>query len=35
MEGKIHVIEENNTWELIDRPKNHKVIGDKWIYKTS
>lgn len=23
----------NQTWDLIDRPKDQKVIGCKWVYK--
>lgn len=35
MEDEIHMIEKNNTWELVDRPKDREVIGVKWVYKTS
>ena len=34
MEEEIRVIEKNNTWELVERPKEKEVIGVKWIYKT-
>jgi Reverse transcriptase (RNA-dependent DNA polymerase)/gag-polypeptide of LTR copia-type/Integrase core domain/GAG-pre-integrase domain len=34
MEAEIYMIEKNNTWELVDRPKDREVIGVKWIYKT-
>ena len=33
MEDEIEVIEKNQTWELVERPKNKEVIGIKWIYK--
>ncbi|KZV41734.1 retrovirus-related Pol polyprotein from transposon TNT 1-94 [Dorcoceras hygrometricum] len=28
------MIEKNKTWELVDRPKNRKIIGVKWVYRT-
>jgi hypothetical protein len=34
MKEKIQMIEKNNTWELVDRPKDREVIGVKWVYKT-
>jgi hypothetical protein len=34
MDDEIQAIERNNTWELTDLPKECKVIGVKWIYKT-
>lgn len=34
MEEEIAMIEKNETWELVDRPKHKDVIGLKWIYKT-
>ena len=32
-EEEIQVIEKNQTWELVDKPKDKDVIGVKWIYK--
>nr|AAL58228.1 putative gag-pol polyprotein [Oryza sativa Japonica Group]ABF96256.1 retrotransposon protein, putative, unclassified [Oryza sativa Japonica Group] len=29
MEDEIHMIEKNNTWELVDRPRDREVIGVK------
>lgn len=26
-------LKKNETWDYVERPKNHKVIGCKWIYK--
>jgi hypothetical protein len=34
MKEEIQMIEKNNTWELVDRPKDREVIGVKWVYKT-
>jgi len=34
MEEEIQSIEKNNTWELTTLPKDHRVIGVKWVYKT-
>ena len=28
------MIKKNHTWELVDKPKDRKVIGVKWVYKT-
>lgn len=33
MDVKIKAIDKNDTWELIDLPRE-KTIGVKWIYKT-
>jgi hypothetical protein len=34
MNDEIQSIERNKTWELVDLPRDGKVIGVKWIYKT-
>ena len=34
MDGEIHAIEKNDTWELTDLPADKKPIGVKWVYKT-
>jgi transposase InsO family protein len=34
MEEELHMIEKNNTWQLVDRPQDRKVIGVKWVFKT-
>ena len=26
-------LDKNETWEYVERPKNHKVIGNRWIFK--
>jgi len=33
MNGELHQIEKNKTWELVPRPKNKNVIGTKWVFK--
>ena len=34
MDEEIECIERNQTWELVDVPKDKYVINVKWIYKT-
>ena len=34
MDEEIECIEKNQTWELVDVPKDKYVISVKWIYKT-
>ena len=34
MDEEIEFIEKNQTWELVDVPKDKGVIDVKWIYKT-
>jgi len=34
MEEELSMIQKNNTWALVDRPEDRKVIGVKWIYRT-
>src|SRR3954465_5485954 len=33
MHDELVLIRDNNTWELVDLPNNHKAIGLKWVYK--
>ena len=33
MEEKLKMINKNGTWKLVDRPKNQKIIGVKWVFK--
>ncbi|KAL2466617.1 putative mitochondrial protein [Abeliophyllum distichum] len=33
MRGEIHSLGKNDTWKLVERPKNQKVVHCKWIYK--
>jgi len=34
MKEELHMIEKNNTWQLVDKPIDRKVIGVKWVCKT-
>ena len=34
MEEEIKMIEKNETWELVDLPREKEVIIVKWAYKT-
>ena len=34
MQEELGMIEKNGTWQLVERPRNRKVIGVKWIFKT-
>ena len=34
MNQKIASIEKNQTWELVDLPRDKTKIGVKWVYKT-
>ena len=33
MERDIHSMKCNNTWRLVERPKDCNVVGCKWIFK--
>ena len=33
MKEEITTIENNKTWQLVDKPKGKKVIGVKWVYR--
>lgn len=28
------MIEKNDTWELVEKPQDRKIIGVKWVYRT-
>ena len=34
MEDVLSMIENNATWELVDRPTDKPIIGVKWVFKT-
>ena len=33
MDKEINSLKKNNTWQIVERPKNKKVIDVKWVYK--
>jgi hypothetical protein len=33
MEEELNQIENNETWELVPRPKDKYVIGAKWVFR--
>ncbi|KAH9655560.1 Integrase catalytic domain-containing protein [Citrus sinensis] len=33
MQDEIVSLKKNNTWILVDRPSNKKLVGSKWIFK--
>ena len=33
MKDKMESLHKNNTWELVKRPENKRVVGCKWVYK--
>ena len=34
MKEELALIEKNQTWELVEKPKDMKIIGLKWVFKT-
>jgi len=33
MEEEMSSLEDNHTWELVDKPENKKLLSPKWVYK--
>ena len=33
MDSEINSLKKNNTWQIVDRPKDKRVIDVKWVYK--
>jgi Reverse transcriptase (RNA-dependent DNA polymerase) len=33
MEEELEALENNKTWEIIQKPKNKKLVGCRWVYK--
>jgi hypothetical protein len=34
IQSELQSLKENDTWMLVDRPKNQKILGTKWVFKT-
>lgn len=34
MKEELNMIEKNQTWKLVERPQDRKVIGVKWVFRT-
>ena len=34
MKEELAVIEKNHTWELVEKPKDRKIVGLKWVFRT-
>ncbi|GKC15825.1 ribonuclease H-like domain-containing protein, partial [Tanacetum coccineum] len=34
MNEEMQALYENNTWDLVELPRNRRAIGSKWVYKT-
>nr|GEU93556.1 ribonuclease H-like domain-containing protein [Tanacetum cinerariifolium] len=34
MNKEMQALYENNTWDLVELPRNRRAIGSKWVYKT-
>ena len=34
MQEELVMIDKNQAWELVERPKHRKVIGVKWVFRT-
>jgi hypothetical protein len=33
MDEELNNFTGNEVWELVERPKNHNVIGTKWVFR--
>ncbi|KAJ9556147.1 hypothetical protein OSB04_010761 [Centaurea solstitialis] len=34
MQQELDALRKNNTWSLVPRPINRKIVGSKWLYRT-
>jgi len=30
---EVNSLNQNKTWELVDPPKNRRILSGKWVYK--
>ena len=35
MHDELHAVDLHNTWSIVKLPKEKKVVGFRWIYKSS
>jgi hypothetical protein len=33
MKTELDTLEDNNTWDLVPRPNNTKILKSRWVYK--
>ncbi|KAK8934128.1 hypothetical protein KSP39_PZI014435 [Platanthera zijinensis] len=33
MQEELHQFERNKVWELVPRPKDHSIVGTKWVFR--
>ena len=33
MEEELAIIENSETWQLVEKPQHRKIIGMKWVYR--
>ena len=33
MNKEIESLQKNHTWQLVEKPKNQKIVGCKWLFK--
>ena len=33
IEDEMSALNKNKTWDIVDRPENHNVVGSKWVFK--
>ena len=33
MHDELNKFKKNNVWTLVDRPRDHPIIGTKWVYR--
>ena len=33
MNEDIESLQKNHTWKLVEKPKNQKIVGCKWLFK--